>query len=189
MPKSGSVCSTCRNSVKPAPSRLYMTPGFGYARRASCSTARHVGLGTDRARLRAVADDRGPRRRARSGPGRPPRTARPGRAPRSRHTPWARVGMSHPWSTRETGRSANTTDAATLVTSGQRSSGRSADQARWVSGGARGRSGRSSRRVVHADIRQARCQACRHRRGRRPGGRGQRRREPEGLNRDGARTD
>ena len=29
-------------------------------------------------------------------------------------------------------------DAATLVASGQRSSGRSADQARWVSGGARG---------------------------------------------------
>ena len=105
VPNTGSDCSTCRNSVKPAPSRLYITPGFGYARRASCS--RRVTSVSARMALAC-----GPSRTIRSTTSRSVRswaaasdgTTRPTAAIQA-HT-WARVGIKRSSIVRTDGRPA-----------------------------------------------------------------------------------
>ena len=53
-PNNDSDCSAWKNSVKPAPSRLYVTEGFGYESRASLLAASDLRLGADGSGLRPI---------------------------------------------------------------------------------------------------------------------------------------
>ena len=87
LPNIGSDCSTCRNSVKPAPFAAVHDAGIRVGEPGELLTTRDLRLRADGSRPRPIAHDQLHDFALGSVLGQQPAMARPGRPQRSRHTP------------------------------------------------------------------------------------------------------